>query len=129
MRYELLIVLVSDALSADALCMDQRDCEAIADFAAFCSNCKADVLVTYVPGGEDNIAAWVATSIHKYGDTGQDMSLLQDETMVRIIVYIRVLHIADFVIVGADSSLLWTECIRCANRARVLKSRRLVIGL
>jgi hypothetical protein len=82
MRYELIVVLVGDAIN-DAIDLDQSDCDAAADFVSFCSSCKTEVQVNYIPSGDESMAAWIAGSIHTYGDAEQEMSLLQDETMVR----------------------------------------------
>ncbi|KIV99606.1 uncharacterized protein PV09_08781 [Verruconis gallopava] len=79
-RYEILIVLVSEAITPDTE-MDQRDCEAIAEFAAFCSTCQAEVQIFYVPAGYDNLAAWLATSLCEYSSIGQRLQLLQEETL------------------------------------------------
>jgi hypothetical protein len=95
-RYEFLIVLLGDAMLPDTVSVDQRDCKAIADFSAFCSNCKAEVQLHHVPAGEDNLAAWITASIYNYGDTGQDMSLLPDETMVSNVLHILLTILADF---------------------------------
>jgi hypothetical protein len=80
-RYETLFVLIGDALVPESDVVDDRDAESLADFVAFCSQCKADVQAITVPAGDESMATWIAAIICDMGATGQD--LLQDETLVR----------------------------------------------
>ncbi|KAE9984361.1 hypothetical protein EG328_008847 [Venturia inaequalis] len=86
LRYERLIVLISEgaAVGGSARIMDERDCEALSEFNGFAAGVAADVMVTFVPGGEEELVKWVAGCMVKYCLThvrGEKISLLADETL------------------------------------------------
>ncbi|CAK1358235.1 unnamed protein product [Cercospora beticola] len=82
-RYERLVVLVSegqqtsDQGDAEVSGLDQQDTDALCEFIGNCSTLDADVQVTYVPGGNEQLVEWLAAIITRCGDTS---ILLQDET-------------------------------------------------
>jgi hypothetical protein len=88
MRYERLIVLVGEGAtegSAERV-MDERDCEALSEFGGFAAGFDADVLVLFVPGGEEELVKWVVGCMVRYCQAsvrGEGAVLLQDETLVR----------------------------------------------
>lgn len=87
MKYERLIVLIGEgaAEGSAARVIDERDCEALAEFGGFAAGLDADVQVSFVPGGEGELVKWVVGCIVKYCLTsvrGENIVLLQDETLV-----------------------------------------------
>lgn len=86
-RYECLLVLVSEGnfctLEEGAVVrvLDQLDCDALNDLMGWASTIDSDVQVSYVPGGENEIAGWLAATVSHRGVSDGSMSLLQDETM------------------------------------------------
>ena len=85
-RYERLLVLVSQGQQAsvhDHVVLDERDSEALADFISFTCSLDCSVEVTYVHGGEDELAHWTAAAISRHGLALQDdaTQLLPEETM------------------------------------------------
>lgn len=87
LRYERLIVLVGEG-AADGgrgRVMDERDCEALSELSGFAAGVDADVMVTFVPGGEEELVKWIVGCMMKYGLStvrGGEVALLQDETLV-----------------------------------------------
>ncbi|TLD37753.1 hypothetical protein E2P81_ATG03428 [Venturia nashicola] len=86
LRYERLIVLISEgaAEGGSGRIMDERDCEALSEFNGFAAGLDADVVVSFVPGGEEELVKWVVGCMVKYCLThvrGEEVSLLQDETL------------------------------------------------
>lgn len=89
LRYERSIVLISEgaAESGDGRIMDERDCEALSEFNGFAAGVDADVMVIFVPGGEEELVKWVTGCMVKYCLThvrGEKVFLLQDETLVSL---------------------------------------------
>ncbi|PPJ50754.1 hypothetical protein CBER1_07456 [Cercospora berteroae] len=83
LRYERLVVLVSEGKQTsdqgepEVAGLDQHDTDALCEFIGNCSTLDADVQVTYVPGGNDQLVDWLAAIITRHGNTS---ILLQDET-------------------------------------------------
>lgn len=100
LRYERLIVLVSEGLSRELEELgssrpeDPRDSEALKAIEGFTSNIEGDVLIQYVPGGEKALARATVTEMGKYGlpygsaDIG-DIKLIAQETTVSTITLLR----------------------------------------
>lgn len=87
LRYERLIVLISEgaAEGGRGRVIDERECEALGDLSGFAVGVDSDVIVNFVPGGEEELVRWVIGCIVKYGLTtvrGEEVALLQDETLV-----------------------------------------------
>ncbi|KAL2354398.1 hypothetical protein BJ546DRAFT_878679 [Cryomyces antarcticus] len=89
-RYEKLVVLVSEGRSGPAEAQsvttgpntpDERDCDALTDLMVFAATAATDISVSYVAGGEEQLAQWIVGSMIKYGDCRPDARLLQDETL------------------------------------------------
>lgn len=86
-RYERLLVLVSEGNSipteegAVPRALDQLDCEALVDMTTWAHSLDSDVRISYVPGGEQELASWLAAAFTQHGSTDGSMRLLQDETM------------------------------------------------
>jgi hypothetical protein len=86
-RYERLLVLVSEGNiipveeGAVPRTLDQLDCEALVDITTWAHTLDSDVQISYVPGGEQELASWLAAAFTQYGSTDGNMRLLQDETM------------------------------------------------
>ena len=91
-RYERLLVLVKNDLLSWAAAADGQeassivqDCEALADFIAFCSALSQDVSVTLVCGGDEQLATWIVALMIRYSDTaGPEITPAQDETPAEI---------------------------------------------
>lgn len=75
-RYEQLLVLVSE----DRGDLDNSDCEALIEFMAFCSCLQDEVQVTFVGGGDDELAKWVVVMMVKHAIPA-GVKLIQDETL------------------------------------------------
>jgi hypothetical protein len=73
MRYERLLVLISDGLSAEMETYgtsrpdDARDTEALAQFTAFAQQLEGEILVLHVRGGEKALAHAIVIEMGKYG--------------------------------------------------------------
>ena len=84
-RYERLLVMVSEDRQAnDSIVpsqLDYNDCEALVEFTTFCSSLHSEVTVTFIGGGEEDLAKWIAAMMVKYGIVDQEVKLLQDETL------------------------------------------------
>ncbi|EUC50713.1 hypothetical protein COCMIDRAFT_31917 [Bipolaris oryzae ATCC 44560] len=92
LRYERLIVLISEGLSRESEKLgssrpeDPRDSEALRAIEKFTSNLEGDVLVQYVPGGEKALARATVTEMGKYGlpygsaDIGDIKPIAQETT-------------------------------------------------
>lgn len=86
-RYERLLVLVSEGNStpteegAVPRTLDQLDCEALVDLTTWVHSVDSDVQISYVPGGEQELASWLAAAFIQHGSIDGSMRLLQDETM------------------------------------------------
>ena len=61
--------------------LDNNDCEALVEFTTFCSSLDGEVTVTFIDGGEEDLAKWIAAMMVKYGIADQEVKLLQDETL------------------------------------------------
>lgn len=82
LRYERLIVLVSQNQSTDIQSLDDNDCTAFAEFTAFCTTLPDEVQHMFVAGREEELAKWIVAAMIKHGmNTDQDIKLLQDETL------------------------------------------------
>jgi hypothetical protein len=86
-RYERLLVLVSEGNSipteegAIPRTLDQLDCEALVDLTTWAHSLDSDVQISYIPGGEQELASWLVAAFTQHGSIGGSMRLLQDETM------------------------------------------------
>lgn len=84
-RYERLLVMVSEDRQAnDSIApsqLDNNDCEALVEFMTFCSSLHDEVTVTFIGGGEEDLAKWIAAMMVKYGIADQEVKLLQDESI------------------------------------------------
>ncbi|KAK1071858.1 hypothetical protein LTR74_002958 [Friedmanniomyces endolithicus] len=87
-RYERLIVLVLHAQPLDghsgsiAHSLAERDCDALCDLMAFSASLATDVEVHLVPGGEVDVAKWIAAAIAQQSTAvDEGIHLLPDETL------------------------------------------------
>jgi len=89
-RYERLLVLVSeDCQTGDSLeavadgtsRVDSRDCEVLIELTKFCLTLQSEIHVTFIAGGEDDLANWIVAMMVKYAVTDPDIKLIQDETL------------------------------------------------
>lgn len=86
-RYERLLVFVSEGSSiptedgAAPSNLDQLDCEALVDLTTWAHSLDSDVQISYVPGGEQELASWLVAAFTQHGNIDGSMRLLQDETM------------------------------------------------
>ena len=80
-RYERLIVLIPDPRADERNELDKDDCETLIDLTSFCSTLESDIQVTFISGGEDNLAKWIVAFMIKYGVTDPDLKLIQDDTL------------------------------------------------
>jgi hypothetical protein len=86
-RYERLLVLVSEGNSipteegAVPRTLDQLDCDALIDLTVWAHSLDSDVQISYVPGGEQEVASWLVAAFAQHGSLDGNMRLLQDETM------------------------------------------------
>jgi len=86
-RYERLFVLVSEGNSiptedgAVPRTLDRLDCEALVDLTTWAHSLDSDVQISYVPGGEQELASWLVAAFTQHGSIDGSMRLLQDETM------------------------------------------------
>ncbi|KAK1037908.1 hypothetical protein LTS16_012526 [Friedmanniomyces endolithicus] len=87
-RYERLIVLVLHARALDghsgsiAYSLAERDCDALCDLMAFSASLATDVEVHLVPGGEVDVAKWIAAAIAQQSTAvDEGIHLLPDETL------------------------------------------------
>lgn len=91
-RYERLIVVISqdqkmaDLTDVGACDFDHSDCEAFAEFIAFCATLQnSEVQPLFVAGGVDELARWIVALMVKHGFSDQDgIKLLLDETLWEI---------------------------------------------
>ncbi|KAK4697487.1 hypothetical protein P7C71_g593, partial [Lecanoromycetidae sp. Uapishka_2] len=74
-KYERLLVLVSE----DRGDIESSDCEALIEFIAFCSASQDEVQVTFIGGGDDELANWIVATMVKFAVPG--VKLIQDETI------------------------------------------------
>ena len=86
-HYERLLVLVSEGNNhsteegAVTRTLDQLDCEALVDLTTWVHSLNSDVQISYVPGGEHELAGWLAAAFSQHASIDGNMRLLQDETM------------------------------------------------
>ena len=84
-RYERCIVLVNEGKQDELLpvrALDERDTAALNDFIGFVSSLQSSVEVSYVAGGDTDLAKWVAGSICRHCRADEvEGKLLHDETM------------------------------------------------
>jgi hypothetical protein len=86
-HYERLVVLVSEGNNMSmeegtvARTLDQLDCDALTDLTTWAHSLDADVQVSYVPGGEQEVVGWLAATCSHLGSVNGKTQLLQDETM------------------------------------------------
>jgi hypothetical protein len=88
-KYECVIVYVTEGLTAAAASdstkkIERRDCEALADLSGFGASLDAHVQVTYVGGGEEELARWIIAAMTQYRIVGSESQLLEDETFVNL---------------------------------------------
>lgn len=93
LRYERLLVVISEGLSHEmeshgtSRPEDSRDKDALTRFEAFASHLEGEVVIKYVPGGEQALAHSIVVEMAKYGlphgsqDIG-DIKLMAVETTV-----------------------------------------------
>ena len=90
-RYEKLVVLISqgqsncsssDRANIGMQGLDDNDCNALAEFTAFCTTLPDEVQTIFVAGGEEDLAKWVVAAMVKHSvPPDQGFKLLQDETL------------------------------------------------
>lgn len=80
MRYERLLVFISEASpdETSAAFLGGQECMAMAEFLGFCASLPCTVIASFVPGGHETLANWVAAGMVRYGTGG--LSLLEEET-------------------------------------------------
>ena len=85
-RYERLFIIVSENRHDGAIQLDTGDSTALIEFTAFCSNItESDVHVTFLAGGEEELARWIVAMMVKYAVAEhEDVKLIQDETLWEI---------------------------------------------
>ncbi|KAL8825383.1 MAG: hypothetical protein Q9191_004451 [Dirinaria sp. TL-2023a] len=93
MRYERLVVLVSsnsmeelqsDTFSPVVRILDEKDCEALVDFNAFCLGIHEEIQVIFTAGDAETLAKWIVGLMIKHGYANGQMKLLQEETLWEI---------------------------------------------
>lgn len=72
------------SVSPPAHTLHDRDCEAITQLTSFSATLNTDITVTYISGGEEDLAKWVVAAMHRYGIDSAKANLLQDETLWEI---------------------------------------------
>ena len=89
-RYERVLIVVghdlseltSSGISDDAPGhLDEKDCEALIDFAGFCSSVQEEAQIILAAGSQENLAQWIVSLMVKYGLSNPEIKLLQDETL------------------------------------------------
>jgi hypothetical protein len=87
-HYERLIILVSegDKIPTEegtaVRLLDDLDCEALTDLATWSLSLDSDIQVHYLPGGEAELASWLAAIFSHLGSSvNRGTRLLQEETM------------------------------------------------
>ena len=85
-RYERLLILVSEDRNDGASQLDNGDSTALIEFTAFCSNLReSEAHVTFLAGGEEELAKWIVAMMIKYAVAEHDeVKLIQDETLWEI---------------------------------------------
>lgn len=87
-RYEKLLIVVSEGrLEGDVTDVgapNSQDCEALTELIRLCMQLECETQVTYVGGGEEDLAKWVVGVMVVHGPTKPDLKLLQDETLWEI---------------------------------------------
>ena len=85
-RYERLLILVSENRHDGASQLDNGDSTALIEFTAFCSNVTgSEVHVTFLAGGEEDLAKWIVAMMIKYAVAEhEDVKLIQNETLWEI---------------------------------------------
>lgn len=86
-RYERLIVLISEGrqdhnLDRDSSCggLDSIDCEAIAQFTAFCSSLEDETVAIFASGGTEELTRWIVAIMAQHSVSEPSNSMIQDET-------------------------------------------------
>ena len=79
-RYERLLVFISEASpdESSAAVLGGQECMAMAEFMGLCAALPCTVIVSFVPGGHETLANWIAAGMVRYGTGGHD--LLEEET-------------------------------------------------
>lgn len=79
-KFPHLIVLISASAApsstaphADAAAPDARDCDAIAALHGFAASLRGQITIAYVPGGEADLARWIAGAMAAYGRTSEEL--------------------------------------------------------
>ena len=86
LRYEKLVILVhegrvtTDSEMVETVGLDNSDCEVFIELVNFCSRLHYEVQVTFVAGGEEDLAKWIVSMMVKYGVSDPNLKLIQDET-------------------------------------------------
>lgn len=84
-RYEQLIVLVSEATESDSRDLDESDCTALTELMGFAASLgeNAVVEIRYIPWGDEELAKWIVGYMIRYAiPEDLDVKLLQEETSV-----------------------------------------------
>ena len=87
-KYEKLIILISDYhhpgeydQSHPRSVLDISDCEAVAQFTAFCSSLEDDIQAIFITGGSVELSRWIVAMMIKYSASGSGIKLIQEETI------------------------------------------------
>lgn len=85
-RYERVLILVSENRHDGAGQLDNSDSTALIEFTAFCSNLiESEVHVTFLAGGEEELATWIVAMMIRYAVAEhEEVKLIQDETLWEI---------------------------------------------
>lgn len=86
-RYERLIVFLNEGLHSTSepqthiRTLDDLDSAAIADAIGHFSQLDTEVQVSYVPGGDEELANWIAAAVTRYAPCLEFFTLLDEETV------------------------------------------------
>ena len=85
-RYERLLILVSENRHDGANQLDNGDSTVLIEFTAFCANViESEIYVTFLAGGEEELAKWIVAMMIKYAVAEhEEVKLIQDETLWEI---------------------------------------------
>ena len=61
--------------------LDERDALAFADLAAFAASLEDEVVVSYIPGGQETLARWIVGLMARFAAPQERCQLLRDETL------------------------------------------------
>ncbi|KAH0547654.1 hypothetical protein FGG08_000143 [Glutinoglossum americanum] len=95
-RYERLVVLVSEGRISDSSAgvygenteaiegLNDKDCDALVELMGFAMASNDEIAVMFASGGEEELAEWIVALMVKYGVSGEEAKLLQEETLWEI---------------------------------------------